>query len=148
MEELGFCFEVQPPGPPFDNQPIPLVEDIQNVVFDKGEKDALLQRQSAARRPIPFPEYVENALAVYIAPHAYSYGDLIRSIAQQDGSAHEDIEVDKPLAQLSQINIGGDESHLAVLMIITKLVIKVGTQFIEFVVEEYGYQPKYFKDSE
>ena len=159
MDDLGFVYEVQPSGPPFDKQPIPmvgwrddpehqaLVQQLQEADGDNGQLDALLERQAALRRPIPFVEYVDNALAVYIAPYEYSYRDLVLAVSQQLGSGHEDTAVDEPIVQMSQIVIGGDEGHIAPLINFAELVVEVGVQFIAFTAAEHGYKPKYFRDA-
>ena len=157
MEEYGFSYDVQPPGPPFDKQPIPLVgwrndpihqaltQEVQAVLGDKEKMADVLEKQAVLRRPIPFPEYVEKGLAVYIRPYDYSYRDLVLAIAQQVGSSHEDHALDEQLIQMQNIILGNEESHIAVLIQFTDLVIEVGSMFIGHVVQNYGYKPTYFK---
>lgn len=159
MDEFGFSYEVQPPGPPFDKQPIPMIgwkdnpeylelaNEIQKANADEQKLDVLLEEQAALRRSVPFPEYVDSALAVYIAPHEYSYRELVLAVSQQIGSGHEDTAVDKPLVQLSHFVIGGDEGHIAPLISFAELVIEVGSRFIAFVAENHGYEAKYFRDA-
>ncbi len=158
MEEYGFSYDVQPPGPPFDKQPIPLVgwrndpihqaltQEVQAVLGDEEKMADVLEKQAALRRPIPFPEYVEKGLAVYIRPYDYSYRDLVLAIAQQVGSSHEDHAMDEQLIQMQNIILGNEESHIAVLIQFTDLVIKVGSMFIGHVVQNYGYKSTYFKE--
>jgi hypothetical protein len=67
------------------------------------------ETQGALRRLVPFPEFVESALAVYIAPHEYSFRDLVLAVSQQVGSGHEDTSMDKPLMQMRQFVLGGDD---------------------------------------
>ena len=157
MEDYGFSYAVQPPGPPFDKQPISMVgwrddphhqaltKEIEQAMGDKEKLDELLEKQAAMRRPVPFPEYVDRAQAVYIAPHDYSYRDLVLAVAQQVGSSHEDTAVDETLVQLGQFVIGRNEGHIAPLIGFADLVIEVGSRFIAFVSEKHGYNPKYFK---
>ena len=159
MEEIGFSYDVQPSGPPRDKQPITMIRwkddpeyrnmanELQEANMDKQKLDELLEKQVALRRPVPFPEFVEGALAVYIKPYDYSYCQLVRAVAQQMGGTHEDTAVDEPLVRLSQYIIGGNEGHVAPLIGFTKLVIKVGSRFIASAAEIYGYEPRYFKDA-
>ena len=110
MEEYGFSYDVQPPPPPFDKQPIPMVgwkkdpnylalaQQVKAAIRDEQEMQEALAAQAALRRPVPFTEYVERALAVYIDPYEYSFRDLVLAIAQQIGSSHEDTAIDVPLA--------------------------------------------------
>ena len=89
MNEFGFSFDVQPPNPPFDKQPISMVgwredpkhqaltEEVQQALGDEVKLAEIIKKQAALRRAVPFPEYVEKALAVYVAPYDYSYRDLV-----------------------------------------------------------------------
>lgn len=159
MQELGFSFNVQPPGPPLDKQPIPMVgwrddpeyqalaNEAQNLSGDKEALDALLDKQAAMRRPVPFPEYVDKALAVYVAPYDYSYRELVLAIAQQVGGSHEDTTVEEPIVRLSHFFIGGHEGHITPLISFAKLVTGVGAQFIAFVAKNHGYRPRYSIDA-
>lgn len=158
MEEYEFSYHVQPPGLPFDKQPIPLVgwrndpvhqalaQEVQAALGDEEKMTAVLEKQAALRRPIPFPEYVEKGLAVYIKPYDYSYRKLVLAIAQQVGSSHEDHDVNEPLVQMQNVVLGNEESHIAVLIQFADLVIRVGFMFIEHVVQNCGYKPKYFRE--
>lgn len=66
-------------------------------------------------------------------------------MAQQVGSSHEDPFVDEPVVQMQRLIIGGEESHIAVLIGFADLVIKVGSMFMEHMIEKHGYDPRYFK---
>ncbi|MGH8544995.1 MAG: hypothetical protein ACREX3_15465 [Gammaproteobacteria bacterium] len=82
---------------------------------------------------------------MYIAPYDYSYRDLVVAIAQQIGSSHEDSAIDVPLAQMSNVVLGGEQSHIATLINFADRVLTVGALFIGYVVEQHGYAPKYFR---
>lgn len=156
MEEFRFEYVVQPPSPPFQKMPISMVgwrEDpewqavTQQVEAALGDEEALaaaLDAQAALRRPVPFPEYVERGLAVYIAPKDYSHRELTAAIAQQVGSSHEDTAMDESLVKMGGVIIGNDESHVAALVTFSDLVLEVGRQFIEYVTANHGFEPKYF----
>ena len=156
MKEYAFKYDVPPPGPPFHKQPIPMVglrddpverkltEELKQALGDPEALSKVLVKQAQLRRPVPFAEYVEKGLAAYIKPRDYSFSDLVRTIAQQEGSGHESTTVDKPIAQMRQITIGGDPSHIAALIKFSEDVLKVGWAFIAFVVKNHAYKPKYF----
>ena len=61
----------------------------------------------ASGRDVPLREFIDDALAVYIRPHAFSHRELILAVAQQTGSAREDETVEVALVQLEQFLIGG-----------------------------------------
>jgi len=157
MEEFGFNYTVQPPPPPFDKQPIPmigwrddpnhmaLIRQAEEALGDEKKIEVLLSAQAALRCPVPFEDYVERGLAVYMAPHDYSFRELVLAIAQQMGSAHEATAVDVPLAQMGSFILGGQQSHIAALVNFADLVLTVGELFIQHVVEHHSYVPKHFR---
>lgn len=81
MDAYELSYEIQPPGPPFDMQPISLVDDLPQSNFARrlesaslgngGTQAELLQEQASLRRPIPFREYVDRGLAVFILGRSY-----------------------------------------------------------------------------
>lgn len=156
MDETGFGYDVQPPGPPFEKQPIPTVgwkddpahqalsAEVRAALGDDAKLEALLEKQAALRQPMPFPDYVEKALAVYIAPYDYSYRDLVLAVSQQVGSSHEDTSMDKSLLEMKSIILGGQEGYVAPLINFARLVLDVGIQFLRYLVENHGYQPRHF----
>lgn len=160
MDEHGFTYDVQPPGPPFEKQDIPMVgwrddpiqqaltAELQDALGDDSKLAKVLEKQAALRRPVPFPEYVEKALAVYSAPYDYSYRDLVLAVSQQVGSGHEDTSMDEPLMQMRSFIIGGDEGHVAPLIGFCDLVLRVGRQFLGYLAEKHGYKPRHFRVSD
>jgi hypothetical protein len=157
MEDFGFTYQVQPPPAPFNKQPIPMVgwridpnhrllaRQVEAAIGDEAKMAEVLVAQAALRRPVPLAEYVEKGLAVYIAPHDYSFRELVLAIAQQIGSGHEDSAVDAPLAKMGNVLLGGEESHVATLIKFADLVLNVGALFIDHVAQVHGYSPKYFR---
>ncbi|MCH8185169.1 MAG: hypothetical protein IH862_03575 [Chloroflexi bacterium] len=162
MQHYGFAYEVQPPGPPLHpfERAIPMVgwrDDPIQIALAKKTEAALgdpqklatvLEREAALRRPVPFPEYVEKGLAMYIAPHDYSFRDLVLAVAQQIGTSHEAPSVDEPIVQAQTVIIGGHESHIAALIVFADTVIHVGKKFLEHVIENHGYRLRHFKQTE
>lgn len=156
MDEYGFQYDVKPPGP--CRGPIPMVgwrddpmhqqlcKEVANAMGNEAKTRELLQKQAALEHPVPLRQFVNEALAVYIAPHDYSYRDLTLALAQQMGSSHEDNEVDEAIIKMRSVVLGGDEGHIASLIAFADLVIKVGTMFLDFIVRERGYQLRYFRE--
>lgn len=156
MDEHGFSYDVPPTGPPFDKQPIAMVgwrddpvhqrltRELASAMGDDAKMAKVSEELIALRKPVPIREFVNRALAVYIAPDDYSYRDLTLAVAQQVGSSHEDDEVDEPLVKMQNIQIGRDQGHIAPLIGFSDLIIKVGSVFLGFVVQNQDYQPKYF----
>lgn len=166
MDEYGFSYDVQPPGkhqggPPLKPQPLPMVgwrddpvqkkitEELSEAINsgDETKMKAVDKKLAALARPIPFREWVNKGLAVYIKPYDYSHKDLALAIAQQLGSSHEDESVEEPIIRLQQIMIGGETSDIAPMIVFAELVIRVGSMFVGHLVEHYGYKPRYFSTS-
>jgi hypothetical protein len=112
---------------------------------DPERREAALAKERALARPVPFHDYVERGLAVFINPHEYSHRDLILAVSQQIGSGHEDETMEEPLVQLGQFIIGGHEGHIAPMIAFADRVLDVGAQFISHVAIDKGYEPRYFK---
>ncbi len=160
MEELGFSYDVQPPGPPFDKQPIPMIgwrddpvhqqltTEVQAAIGDERRLSQILQKQAALRHALPFREYVEKSLAVFIAPYDYSYRELTLAVAQQVGSSHEDLSVEEPLIKLQQFRLAGHQGHVAPLIVFADSVLKVGGAFVEFLIQTQSYEPRYYKQQQ
>lgn len=156
MKEYGFTYDVQPPGPPLDKSPIPMVGwrddpehkkltiELERALGNDKKLKELLEKQAKLRCSIPFPEYVKKALSVYIKPYDYSYQDLVLAISQQQGSSHEDDTVEEPISKIQNVRIGSDQGHVAPLISFADLVIKVGSDFLNFLIDKYQYEPKCF----
>jgi hypothetical protein len=165
MDYYEFTHYVQPPGlnsngPPIKPQPIPKVgwrdnpvqqaitEELTNAIEsgDSAKVKEIEDKLAKLAHPVPFREWVNKGLAVYIKPYDYSYRELTLAIAQQFGSSHEDDSVEEPIVRLQQIFIGGESSDIVPLIELARYVLKVGTRFIRFLVENHSYNPKYFRD--
>ncbi len=156
MAECGFQRVVNPPGPPFDKRPIPIIgwrndpqlkklaADVEVAAGDSEKLDQLLEMQAALRRPMPIDEYVDTALAVMVEQQDFSYGQLVRAIAQQLGGSHEDQAVDDTLVVMEQSVIGKLEGHLVPLIHFTDLVLEIGMEFLTYMSESHGYEPRRF----
>jgi len=164
MDEYNFIYEVQPPGlqeggPPLKPQPMsmvgsrddPILKELSEELSESlksgdEEKISNIEKKLAdLSKPVPFREWVNKGLALYIKPHEYSHRELTLAIAQQFGSSHEDDSVEEPLVRLRQIIIGGDTGDIVSMIVFAEYVIHVGIMFIEYLVERLGYEPKYFR---
>ena len=158
MDELGFEYAVQPPGPLFDKQAIPMVGDMasaEHTAFSRALSEAmeagdatrlqeLLEQDSARRRPVPLTEYTECSLAAFVRPDEFSPCALVRAIAQQEGSSHESLTIDRSVADMRDVQIGGEISHIAVLRNFAYVILDAGLQLLRHTVAEYEYQPRRF----
>jgi len=163
MDEYGFSYEVQPVGarkggPPLKLQPLPMVgwredpvhtqlgEELSQAIasHDKTQMETVERKLAELARPVPFRQWVNKGLAVYIAPHDYSHRDLILAIAQQFGSSHEDDSVEEPIMRLRGIVIGGETGDIAPMIVFADSVISVGGLFIKHLVQNHRFKPKYF----
>ena len=164
MDKYNFEYEVQPPGlreggPPLKPQPMPMVgwrddsehkeisEELSKAIEsgDKGKMVEIDKKLADLATPIPFREWVNKGLAVFIKPYDYSNRELTLAIAQQFGSSHEDDSVEEPIVQLQQIIIGGETSDIAPMIVFAESVIHVGKMFISHLVSNFNYEPQYFK---
>ncbi len=156
MAEYDFSYDVQPSKEPIHAR-IPMVgwrddpehkamcEEAEACLGDEEKIKTLVEKQAAMARPVPFAEFVERGLAVFIAPHDISNRELVAVIAQQIGSAHEGTAVDESIVKLRHIRIGNEESHIVALIDLAHLVLRVGTQFLAHVVQQHGYQLRQFQ---
>jgi hypothetical protein len=157
MDHYGFVYEVQPPGPPFDKQPIPLVgwrddvaqqelaKELEEALGDEKKLTAIPARQASYRSALPLRRYVEEGLAAFIQPYEYSFAKLTRAIAEQSGGAHEDEAVEEGIAAMRNFRIGNDESHIATLIKFSDTVLAAGLEFLAFMEASHGYQPRRFQ---
>lgn len=163
MDKYGFKHEVQPPhrrsgGPPLKPQPVPMVgwrEDPEQNAISDELADAMhsqdqTKMQDINRKlenlacPIPFREWVNKGLAVYIFPYDYSHRELTLAIAQQMGSSHEDESLEEPIVRLQHVVLAGETSEVATLIDFAHYVLSVGIDFLKHLVTRHGYQPKHF----
>jgi hypothetical protein len=124
-----------------------LSQELSEAQGDADKLAALLEQQAALRRPVPFREFVNCALAVHIQGKDITYWQLTRAIGEKIGTNHEDESYGEDLARLRPILIAGLESYLPPLIHFADLVIKVGSMFIGYLVQHYDYETKYFSGS-
>jgi hypothetical protein len=158
MDELGFNYNVPPPGPPGPiTMPIALVgwrtdpdfqahvRELEEAGGDQQKRAAIHEKHNAKfRKSMPLREYTDKAFATLIYFHEYSFCELVLDVAQQCGSSHEDEAIDEPIAQMRTIRIGGVEQHVAVIVDYAKRVLDAGANFILYAVEKGLYEARYF----
>lgn len=157
IEQFGFRYELPPPGPPLDKHPMQMVGDSTSPVYqqlaaetaaakgDEQKLSAVQEKRAALRRCVPLREYVEKGLAVVSMQKEYSYRELTLAVAQQLGSSHEDRAVDESLVILQDFRIMGHMGHVVSIIGFADRIIDAGTRFMEFLVSNHGYQPRYLK---
>jgi hypothetical protein len=111
---------------------------------DKAKIDEIDRRLEALAQPVAFREWVDKGLAVHIAPHDYSNRELTLAIAQQMGSSHEDDAVEEPIVRLQRVVLAGETGDIAPLIGFARYVVRVGLDFLHYVVLRHRYEPRYF----
>lgn len=160
MKKYDYEYLVHPSNEPLDYLPIQLKSKYKSkkqMEIDKKyenacsevEFDEMIEELRKLRFSYPLDEYLEKALAVFIAPDEYSYRELIVAVAQQIGSSHEDLAVDEGIYKLSQIEIGGQIAYTAPIIGIARTCFAAGMEFITHTVNEHGYKCIYkYKETE
>ena len=117
-----------------------LAKELEQALGDEQKLNAVLTRQLSLRVALPLRRFVDEALAAYIAPYDYSYNQLTRAIAEQSGGAHEDEAIEEGLAAMRNFHIGGDHSHIRVLISFADTILRAGLEFLAFMATNHGYQ--------
>lgn len=79
-----------------------------------------------------------EALVAVGKPLTHEY--LIKAVAQQMGSAHEDEGIEPALSQLSDVFVNGIEPYVGVLATDAELVLEVGERVLEEAEKSLGFQ--------
>ena len=101
------------------------VEAASNVAESTAPRDG----EAVRLRAVPFAEYADNGLAVFIRPYEYSHCDLVRALAEQTGSSHESRLVDEPIVRMRGLEFFGDPAAPGALMAFAETVRSVGAEF-------------------
>lgn len=148
LKTYGLASDVLPQPPTFG--PVAMVGDIAKYgsldlsTMSDAELEDLAARERARAKPVPLASFVEAGLAVYIDPYEISYKDLILTVAQQSGTAHEDDHLDAAIVELERILIGGYSGHEAPLRGLGMIVLSAGRELIRHVATHHGYRPHTF----
>lgn len=87
-------------------------------------------------------EIMKKQEAVYIAGKGLSHEYLIKAVAQQMGSAHEDEGIEPVLVELGEIFIGGVQPYVSTLSLDAELILEVGERVLEKAEKELGFTRK------
>jgi hypothetical protein len=109
----------------------------QNVNTEE-ETNEMVGELRKLRVSYPLDEFLDKALAVFIARDEYSYRELIVSVAQQIGSSHEDLVVDEGIYKLSRTEIGGQLAYAAPIIGIGSKCFDAGMELVAHVVNNHG----------
>jgi hypothetical protein len=94
-------------------------------------------------KPIPIKLFCEKGLVCILKGEPYSNNELIRLIAQQEGSSHESSHIDKALAMSHSIHFGGVPSHVYALRVIGKNIRSAGVSFMKYIISNRQYPARY-----
>jgi len=87
-------------------------------------------------------EIMKKQEAVYIAGKGLSHEYLIKAVAQQMGSAHEDEGIEPVLVELGEIFINGVQPYVSILSLDAELILEVGERVLEKAEKERGFTRK------
>src|SRR5215813_7354210 len=90
-------------------------------------------------------QLIEEAEAIWVlGMKSYTYEKLIRVVAEQPGSAHEDPGVEPGLSAAESVLISGTEAYAPALVIAAHLTLEVGERLIEAAVAADLYHRRRF----
>jgi len=145
MDELRVEYTISPlPDLPF---PLPMVDELEQKLeadLNSMTPEEIWAYHRSRCRSYPLREFVARGMAVYVLGHAYSYADLIRTLAEQSGLSHEDWTIDKNIPELESLIIGGYSAHVAPLRVLADHVIDAAVIVVNEAVTR-GYRPHYLE---
>jgi hypothetical protein len=129
MDELGVKHEMESRGP----LPFHLVSDGENWVAKN-------------RRSVPLRMYVDDVVVMALRDQEYTPNRLIRTIAQQDGSAHEDYEIESLIAREGTwFWVGNAPAWADMLSRIGGLALVAAAKLLVHAIEKRDFAPAYFQ---
>ena len=100
MDELELGYTISPlQDLPF---PLPMVDEFDqepDADFSSMAPEEIWAYHRSRGKSYSLREFVARGLAVYVLGHAYSYSDLIRTLAEQSGLGHEDRAIDEKIGR-------------------------------------------------
>jgi len=84
-------------------------------------------------------DIIKNFEAVFVLGKGLTHEYLIKAVAQQMGSAHEDDGVEPSLVELGKLFINGVQPYIPILAIDAELALQVGERVIEKAEQELGF---------
>ena len=103
--------------------------------------DQLAEFQDLPSQSMSFKKYIQEYCAFNISGKNITNQTLIKMIANQIGTAHEDDEIDKELAVTTNLIIGDLQSHLKAILPISHYVLCIGERVL-LKAESLGYTKK------
>ncbi len=92
-------------------------------------------------------EIIKNYEAVFISGKGLTHEYLIKAVAQQMGSAHEDDGIEPALVDMSQIFLNGVEPYKQLLAIDAELAIQIAERVLDVAEKKIGFRRrKYSRD--
>jgi hypothetical protein len=145
MDELGVEYRIGPdPTLPI---PIPLIDEPPPELpsdYLEWDRERVFEWHLSNGRVHPLREFVKRALAVMVGNDLYSYEQLVRTLAEHTGLAHEDASIDRNVIEMESVRIGGMVGHSAPLLLLASHVLSAGKNVISKAAS-LGYQPHYFQ---
>lgn len=86
---------------------------------------------------------VKECQAIFVSRKGYTHEQLIKAVAQQMGSAHEDDSVEEYLVDLSETLILNKAPLVEVLASDADLVLEVGSRILEAATQNLGFSRKH-----
>lgn len=94
-----------------------------------------IQRAGLGHPDLPSRSYslrmvIKHCDAIFVTGKGLTHEYLIKAIAQQMGSAHEDDAIELPLATLKEMFINGTQIYIPILTLMSELVLEVGERVL------------------
>ena len=118
----------------------PLSQDLAFMVIPLDRPDEGHPRLEA--EDVPLRYIIKKCAAVYILGQELTHEYLIKAVAQQMGSAHEDDEIELALVRLGEIFEKGIEPYFKILAKDADLILEVGQRVLDHAVANQGYHKK------
>lgn len=93
-------------------------------------------------RPCYLRKVIKHCDAIFVTGKGLTHEYLIKAIAQQIGSAHEDNAIELPLATLKAMFINGTQPYIPILTLISELVLEVGERVLSKAEGSHGFKRK------
>jgi hypothetical protein len=104
-----------------------------------------IQRAGFGHPELPANDYslkgvIKNCEAVFVGGEGLTHEYLIKAIAQQMGSAHEDDDIELSLVTLKQMLINGIQPYVPILSIDSELVLQIGERVLCAAENDMGFK--------
>jgi len=93
-------------------------------------KRAGFGHQALPSRDYSLKKVIKGLEAVYIGSEGLTHEYLIKAVAQQIGSAHEDDSVEIPLVELQKMFFSGVQPYVSILLIDSEFVLQIGERVL------------------